>query len=96
MRLHIEQHLDRLRRHDDKIQYVTVTLAADSGTHVAEILVKCHRADLVAEARGHDIYKCVDQAFGKMARQVARLHDKLVNDRSRAAEKASDVSRRPA
>ena len=92
---HIRQRIDRLPRLDDKIQYLTVTLAVDSGSQLVEIIAKCRRTDMVAEAASHDMYQSIDEAFEKMERQVARLHDKAVSNRSRAAQQASEANRRP-
>jgi len=83
IRNYVWQHIEKLPRHDDKIQYVTVTLDENSGTQMVEIIAKCHRADLVAEAKGHDMYRSIDEAFGKMERQIKRYHDKLVDHRSK-------------
>lgn len=82
----IRENIEKLTRFDDKIQYVTVTLDVDAGNQLVEILAKCHRADLVAEARGHDMYKCIDGAFAKLQRQVTRLHDKLVSHKNRSGQ----------
>jgi len=85
MERHIREHIEKLPRFDDKIQYLTVTLDIDSGSPVVEIIAKCHRNDLVAEASGHDMYQSIDEAFAKMRRQIIRLHDKLVDHNPRTS-----------
>jgi len=95
MRSHIRQQVDKLPHFDERIQYLNVTLTMQSYTHTCEIIGKCHKADLVAEAKSHDMYQSIDEAFAKMARQMVRHHDKLVNSRSRAAQRASEEERRP-
>ncbi len=75
----IRDNIEKLTRFDNKIQYVTVTLDVDAGNQIVEILAKCHRSDLVAEAKGSDMYKCIDSAFAKLQKQVRRLHDRLVS-----------------
>lgn len=75
----INEHIEKLPRFDNKIQYLTVTLDNDGGNKLVEIIAKCHQSDLVAEARGHDMYKTIDEAFAKIRRQITRLHDKLVD-----------------
>ena len=94
MEAHIRQHIDKLPRFDDRLQYVNVTLNMESGNQFCEVIVKCHKADLVAEATSHDMYQSIDEAFGKMERRVARMHDKLVSNRSRAAQQASEGDKR--
>jgi len=90
MEKHIQRHIGKLSRYDDQIQHVEVILACDSGNHAVEILAKCHRTTLVAEAGGHDMYNSIDQAFAKLEHQVARLHDKLVHKKARDAQRASE------
>jgi ribosomal subunit interface protein len=96
MRAHVWQHVARLPRFDDGILYANVTMNMESGSQRCEIIVKCYKADLVAEATSHDMYKSIDEAFAKIARRISRHHDKLVNNRSRAAQKASEEGKRPA
>lgn len=95
MQRHIRQHINKLPRLDDRIQYLTITLAMDSGDQLVEIIAKCHRADLVAEARGHDMYQSIDDAFAKMERQISRYHDKRVSNRARGSQRDPEVSERP-
>ncbi len=95
MNTHIHQRVNRLPRFDDKIQYLSVTLSMDSNAQHCEILTKCHRADLVAESRSHDMYESIDAAFGKIERRIARHHDKLVNRHTHAGHEASVAKRRP-
>ena len=84
---HIRQHIEKLPRIGDRIQYLTVTLEVDAGDQLVEVIAKCHRADLVAEARSHDMYQSIDGAFQKLERQLTRHHDKLVHGRAREAQK---------
>ena len=79
MERQIRQHIDKLPKFDQKIQYLTVTLDDDGGNQLVEIIAKCHQSDLVAEAKGHDMYQTIDEAFAKIKRQIRRLHDKLVD-----------------
>ncbi len=79
MSRHINDHIEKLPRFDEHIQYMTVMLDVDNGSPAVEIIAKCHRTDLVAEARGHDMYQSIDEAFAKMRRQISRLHDKIVD-----------------
>ncbi len=92
---HIRQHIEKLPRIGDRIQYLTVTLEVDAGDQLVEVIAKCHRADLVAEARSHDMYQCIDEAFAKMGRQIARHHDKLVDHRARQDQRGPEVSEAP-
>jgi ribosomal subunit interface protein len=95
MERHIQEHVQKLPRFDDKIQYLTVTLAVDSGSHLAEVMLKCHRTEMVAQGKSHDIYQSIDEAFARLERQIGRHHDKRVRNRARAGQQASEENRRP-
>ena len=79
MQSHIRQHLQKLHRYNDQIQAVSVTLHRDAGSEEAEVRAKCRKSLLVATARSHDMYRSIEQAFERLERQVARLHEKLVS-----------------
>ena len=92
---HIREQVEKLPPFAEKAQYVSVTLAVDSGNQVAEIIARSGRTDFVAQATTHDMYQSIDEAFNKMERRITRKHDRLVNNRSRAAQQASEVEKRP-
>ena len=91
----IREHIDRLPRFDDQIRHITVTLANDAGGHHVEIICQCHNAVLVTNAQGQEMYGSIEEAFSKMERRVARLHEKLIGRHSRQARHASEFSKKP-
>jgi len=93
MEKHINERAEKLPRLDGQLQHVTVTLDKDAGGEKVEVIAKCHRSTLVAVAEGHELYSTIEEAFKKIERQVARLHDKIVNGHSREAQKASETSK---
>jgi putative sigma-54 modulation protein len=95
MEKHIRQHIDKLPRLDDHIQYLTVTLNVESDRQRCEVQAKVHRSDLFADAVSHDMYESIDNAFSKIERQIRQLHDKIVSKRARAAQQAAENNRRP-
>jgi putative sigma-54 modulation protein len=95
MESHIQQRIEHLPKFADSVQYLEVTLDVDSGNQLVEVLAKCGRADLVAEATSHDMYQSIDEAFARIERQLTRYHDKIVNGRSREAQKASREAKSP-
>jgi putative sigma-54 modulation protein len=95
MEKHVRQHIEKLPRLDDHIQYLNVTLDVESDRQRCEIVTKVHRSDLVAEAVSHDMYESIDDAFSKIERQIRQLHDKIVSKRARAAQQAAENNRRP-
>jgi putative sigma-54 modulation protein len=86
---HIRERIEKLPPFAEKAQYVSVTLAVDSGSQVVEIVARSGRADLVAQASSHDMYQSIDEAFQKLERQLARQHDKLVHGRAREGQRDS-------
>jgi ribosome-associated translation inhibitor RaiA len=41
------------------------------------------------------MYQSIDEAFARIERQLTRYHDKIVNGRSREAQKASREAKSP-
>jgi putative sigma-54 modulation protein len=95
MDTHIRERVEHLPKYAESLQYLRVMLDMDSGAELVEITAKCGKADLVAEARSHDMYQSIDEAFGKIEKQLNRYHDRLVKNRSREAQQAHEVDRRP-
>ncbi len=92
---HIRHLIEGLPAFADRVQYINVTLEKASGNLIVECVAKSARTDLVAQAKGHEMYQVIDAAFGKLERQLTRQHDKLVSGRSREAQKTSEDERRP-
>jgi putative sigma-54 modulation protein len=92
---HIRARIDKLPRYDDDIQSVTVTLDDEASGEEVEIIAKCHRDVLVTSASGHDMYAAIDAAFDKLERRISKLHDKLINNKARQAQKIAQAKREP-
>jgi len=95
MEARIRQRIEKLPKWSGIVQYLTITLRRDSGNLIAEIIAKCPRADFVVEATSHDLYQSIDEAFTKLEHRLARYHDKLVGERPREAQRASETERAP-
>lgn len=92
---HIREHVEKLPRLDDQIQSVTVTLDDNAAGDEVEVIAKCHRQVLVTKSSSHDLYASIDEAFSRMERRIRKLHDKLVERRSREAQKAARRQKQP-
>ncbi len=93
MEKHIRDHIRKLPRYDDRIGPVTVTLKRDASGEQVEIIAKCHRSVLVAKASSYDMYNSIEQAFARMRRRIARLHDKLTSHHR--AQEAAESNKEP-
>jgi len=94
MEKHIRSRIEKLPRYEDQIRSVRVILELDSDNHKAEVIAKCHKSTLVAEASSYDMYASIEQAFCKMEQEVRRFHDKLIHGKARKAQKASEKNKR--
>ncbi len=81
MKNHINERIEKLPRFDDHIISIEVVLDEDAGREKVEIIAKCHHEVLVTKSNGHDLYAAIDEAFDRLERRVAKLHDKLVEKR---------------
>ena len=95
MERHVQGRVDRLPRLDDQITGIRVMLAKDSRGQRVEVVAKCHKTVLVANATSHDMYASIDESFEKLEHQIARCHDKLVRGRAREAHKAAESAKKP-
>jgi len=95
MERHIQERIDRLPPFEEETHNLRITVTQDSGEQHVEIVAKCHKSVLVANARSHDVYEAIDESFDKLERQLMRCHDKLVNRRSREAQQASEDAKQP-
>jgi len=77
----LEQRLiHKLEKIDQKLPqpaHYRVSFARDGYQFKAQIAFQARRNEIIAEASADDLYKAVDQAGDRAARQVSRLHDKL-------------------
>ncbi len=81
MENHIRERIAKLPRLDDHIISISITLDEDAGQEEVEIIAKCHKEVLVTKTSEHDLYVAIDEAFEKLERRIAKLHDKLMDKR---------------
>lgn len=82
IREHAEAKVNKLPRFFNGIQHVAVRVSredhASRGVYDVELVVSVQKHDdLVASARGDDVYMVIDQAVSKSTRQLAEFKDKL-------------------
>ncbi|PVZ71923.1 ribosome hibernation-promoting factor, HPF/YfiA family [Pelagibaculum spongiae] len=76
LREHIEEKLDRIRRHGSKISNTHVVLNVEKGRHTAEIQMNVEGAQLVANCESDDMYRAIDSMTDKLDRQIIKHKEK--------------------
>lgn len=77
LRSYVEQKLDPVVRHFDKVTGVNVVLSVEKLLQKAEVTVHVPGKDLHAEHTGADLYAVIDELFDKLDRQVQKYKQKL-------------------
>jgi len=84
IREHVQNKLERIKRHFDQVIDISVILTIDKITEKekrqkAEINLRVKGKDLHAESIAHDLYAAIDLLIDKLDRQVIKYKDKLQN-----------------
>jgi putative sigma-54 modulation protein len=79
---------------DPRVESVHVILDVQRANHLAEVVLQGKQhIRLEADATTDDMYRSIDQAVEKMARQLKKIHDKVI-DNHKQRESMGEVSRR--
>lgn len=80
---HAESKTSKLSRYYDGVQQVRVVMEkAPHDSFAVEVCVDVeHHDTFVARENGEDLYKCIDGATDKMARQLRDFKEKLKNSK---------------
>jgi len=89
LREYVENKLEPVLRHFDKVTGVSVVLSVEKLKQLAEVTVHVPGKDLHVEEAGDDLYAAIDSLFDKLDRQVLKYKQK-VQDHHRG-EKASQL-----
>ena len=81
MRMHIENGMEKIRKHFDHVIDATVFFMIDNATekalrHTAELTIHLKGKELYAEAHNEDLYHAIDAVVNKLERQVAKHKEK--------------------
>lgn len=79
LRNYVNEKMEKLERHFDKVSNTHVILGVEKDTHKAEATVHMSGNDIFAEAREHDMYASIDSLVDKLDRQVKKHKEKLKN-----------------
>ncbi len=73
----VNQKLDPVIRHFDKVTAVNVVLSVEKLKQKAEVTIHVPGKDLHAEEAGEDLYAVIDTLFDKLDRQVLKYKQKV-------------------
>ena len=81
MRMHIENGMEKIRKHFDHVIDATVFFMIDNTTekalrHTAELTIHLKGKELYAEAHNEDLYHAIDAVVNKLERQVVKHKEK--------------------
>lgn len=78
---YVDNKLERLTNHHDKITLTEVTLSVEKLEQKAEARVHVSGKDLFADATDQDMYAAIDQLTDKLDRQLIKHKEKLRSHR---------------
>ncbi len=79
LRNYVNEKMERLERHFDKVSNTHVILSLENVTHKAEATVHMSGNDIFAEAHEKNMYAAIDGLVDKLDRQVKKYKEKLKN-----------------
>jgi len=84
MRKHVEDGMQKIRKHFDHVIDATVFFMIDNTTekalrHTAELTIHLKGRELFAEAQNKDLYHAIDDVVLKLERQVVKHKEKIQN-----------------
>lgn len=74
---YVNQKLEPVVRHFDKVTGVNVVLSVEKLKQKAEVTVHVPGKDIHAETAGEDLYAVIDELFDKLDRQVQKYKQKM-------------------
>jgi putative sigma-54 modulation protein len=82
MRMHVEDGMEKIRKHFDHVIDATVFFMIDNATekalrHTAELTIHLKGRELYAEAHNEDLYHAIDAVVNKLERQVVKHKEKM-------------------
>lgn len=77
LREYVENKLDPVVRHFDRVTGVSVILSVDKLKQKAEVTLHVPGKDIFVEEAAEDLYAAIDLMFDKLDRQVQKFKQKL-------------------
>ena len=79
LRNYVNEKMEKLERHFDKVSNTHVILSVENVRHKAEATVHMSGNDIFAEATETDMYAAIDALVDKLDRQVKKYKEKIKN-----------------
>jgi putative sigma-54 modulation protein len=79
LRNYVNEKMEKLERHFDKVSNTHVILSVEKDSHKAEATVHMTGNDIFAEATEPDMYASIDGLVDKLDRQVKKHKEKITN-----------------
>ena len=79
LRNYVNEKMEKLARHFDKVSNTHVILSLENVRHKAEATVHMSGNDIFADAIEDDMYAAIDSLVDKLDRQVKKHKEKLKN-----------------
>lgn len=81
LKQYVENKLEKLDHHHDRITSIQVILSVDKLDHKAEATVHVSGKDLFADAISEDMYAAIDKLSDRLDRQLIKHKEKLRSHR---------------
>ena len=91
LRVYVENKLDPVVRHFDKVTGVSVVLSVEKLKLKAEVMLHVPGKDIHVEESGDDLYAAIDALFDKLDRQV-QMYKQKVQDHHRGEKAAHQMA----
>jgi putative sigma-54 modulation protein len=79
LRNYVNEKMEKLERHFDKVSNTHVILSLENVRHKAEATVHMSGNDIFADATETDMYAAIDSLVDKLDRQVKKYKEKIKN-----------------
>ncbi|MGB5396643.1 MAG: ribosome-associated translation inhibitor RaiA [Gammaproteobacteria bacterium] len=79
LRNYVNEKMEKLERHFDKVSNTHVILSLENVRHKAEATVHMSGNDIYADATETDMYAAIDALVDKLDRQVKKYKEKIKN-----------------
>lgn len=76
LKSHVEERLDKVRSHFDKVIDVDVVLSVEKHRHIAEVTVHANGVRIHGKESSGDMYASVDTVVEKIDRQILKFKDR--------------------